>query len=114
LPVDEYVRIASTYVQAITSGSSNPIQDVAQKFKLPISTVRSRIHAARDLGVLDRGRRGYATARLNPANGRWQGFYVCTPDGRSIGTSVIANDEVMILYSGNSRPRPVLSADVPK
>ena len=34
---------------------------------LPVTTVRSRIHAARNRGLLDRGRQGYAGGQLLPA-----------------------------------------------
>lgn len=41
------------------------------------------------------------TTRLNPRNGTWRGYHVCTPDGESIGASVVANDEVMVLFAGD-------------
>lgn len=40
------------------------------------------------------------TTRLNPAIGSWKGLYVCNPKGELVGASVIANEEVMILYTG--------------
>jgi hypothetical protein len=39
---------------------------------------------------------------LNPNLGRWSGFVVCTPDGKDIGASVVANEDVMIFYAGTN------------
>lgn len=36
---------------------------------------------------------------LNPNLGKWSGYFVCSPDGRSVGASVIANEDVMIFYA---------------
>jgi hypothetical protein len=67
LPLHEYVRVAAAYVNAIRRGSPNPVQEVARDLALPPSTVRSRIHFARNRGLLDRGRQGYAGGQLSPA-----------------------------------------------
>ena len=40
------------------------------------------------------------TTSLNPNLGEWSGYYVCSPDGRRVGASVIASEEVMVLYAG--------------
>lgn len=40
------------------------------------------------------------TYSLNPNNGKCNGFLICSPDGRLVGASVIANDEVMVMYAG--------------
>jgi hypothetical protein len=42
------------------------------------------------------------TTRLNPYRGDWTGFFVCTPDGDLIGTSVIANEDVMVIFKGKN------------
>ena len=39
---------------------------------------------------------------LNPTLGKWNGFFVCAPDGRKVGASVIATDEVMVLFAGGN------------
>ena len=66
-PLGVYVDVAVAYVKAIEGGSHNPVQDVARVLGLPVTTVRSRIHAARNRGLLDRGRQGYAGGQLLPA-----------------------------------------------
>jgi hypothetical protein len=40
------------------------------------------------------------TYSLNPTLGKWSGYHVCTPSGELIGASVIANEDVMILFTG--------------
>ncbi|MCZ2290628.1 MAG: hypothetical protein LC125_01645 [Burkholderiales bacterium] len=40
------------------------------------------------------------TYSLDPRNGRWNGFLICSPDGDLVGASVVANDEVMVMYAG--------------
>jgi len=42
------------------------------------------------------------TTSLNPYYGQWSGYNVCTPSGELIGYSVIANDEVMVIYPGKN------------
>ena len=42
------------------------------------------------------------TNKLNPRNGKWRGYYVCTPDKELIGASVIATDEVMVFFAGQN------------
>jgi hypothetical protein len=66
LPPEEYARVAAAYVRAIGRGSPTPVQEVARELALRLSTVRSRIHAARERGLLDRGRQGYAGGQLSP------------------------------------------------
>jgi hypothetical protein len=40
------------------------------------------------------------TTKLNPYIGSWKGFHVCTPSGELIGASSIANEDVMVIYTG--------------
>lgn len=40
------------------------------------------------------------TTKLNPTTGNWNGYYVCTPEGELIGSSVLANEDVMVIYTG--------------
>jgi len=42
------------------------------------------------------------TSRLNPNTSSWSGFNVCTPEGELIGASVIANKDVMVIYTGEN------------
>lgn len=42
------------------------------------------------------------TTRLNPTVGSWSGYRVCTPEGEYIGASVIADEDVMVVYSGQN------------
>ncbi len=42
------------------------------------------------------------TTKLNPYIGDWTGYFVCTPDGDLIGASVIANEDVMVIYTGKN------------
>lgn len=53
-----YARIAADYVQALSSGSKRPIQDVAKRRKLPGGQVRDMIRQARKRGLLTRERGG--------------------------------------------------------
>ena len=39
------------------------------------------------------------TYRLNPTLNNWNGYYVCNPSGQFVGASVIANSDVMVLFS---------------
>ena len=38
---------------------------------------------------------------LNPTRGPWKGFFVCSLDGRVVGASVIANNQVMVAFAGD-------------
>lgn len=40
------------------------------------------------------------THKLNPYTNKWSGYNVCTPEGDLVGASVIANEEVMVIYTG--------------
>ena len=42
------------------------------------------------------------TTTLNPNIGKWKGYYVCTPESELIGASVIANEDVMVIYTGKN------------
>jgi len=42
------------------------------------------------------------TSSLNPNLGSWTGYYVCTTDGELIGASVIANEDVMVIFTGQN------------
>ena len=42
------------------------------------------------------------TPSLNPNVSDWTGFYVCTPEGELVGASVIANEDVMVIYTGEN------------
>lgn len=42
------------------------------------------------------------TTKLNPNIGSWSGYYVCTPQNKLIGASVIANEDIMVIYTGKN------------
>jgi len=62
----EYAVLAAAYADAVAAGSRHPIRDVAERCGLTTNKVRSRIHAARARGFLDRGRQGNAGGLLQP------------------------------------------------
>jgi hypothetical protein len=40
------------------------------------------------------------TVKLNPHISKWNGYNVCTPNGELVGASVIANKDVMVVFTG--------------
>lgn len=62
-----YAEIAAEYAAAVARGSRQPIQDLADARREPVTQVRARVHKARQLGFLDTGWQGAAGGRLTPA-----------------------------------------------
>jgi hypothetical protein len=61
-----YARIASEYLDRIAAGSRRPVADVARKRGLADTVVRDAIHAARQRGLLTKGRQGRPGGALTP------------------------------------------------
>lgn len=65
-PDKPLIVLAQAYAKQIERRSQHPIADLAARFHLPLSAVRSMIHAARQRGLLSPGHQGRRGGVLTP------------------------------------------------